>query len=161
MAKPDKIIDRVLYGVDAVIFHPDGRVLMFNRDPSRESFKTGWEFIKGALKVDEGYLEAATREIAEEAGIRVQHIGTLPGTFDVDARYRKKPNYDFVRKKALVFVYLQGEIIVDRAEHTEWRWMPFKEAHALVWVDNGQEILERAREVFTIWKSQEAGARKC
>ena len=106
MSIPDKIIDRVLYGVDVVIFNSDNEILMLHRNVKDETFKTGWEFVKGGLKVNENFKQAAIREILEEAGnIFVQYVGEISGYFDVDARYRKKPHYDFVRKKALVFYY--------------------------------------------------------
>ena len=161
MTNPDKIINRVLYGVDAVVFHPNGHVLMLNRDPTRESFETGWEFIKGGLKESESYLDAAKREIEEEAGIEVLYIGELSQEFHIDARYRNKPNYDYVHKKALVFLYKSGDIQIDESEHTGWRWMPFEDAISAVWVDNGADILLEAREVLTHWNAVPNDQKDC
>lgn len=151
MIKRDKIIDRVLYGVDAVIFHPDGRILMLKRDSRRETYNTGWEFIKGALKEDETWLDAALREISEETGVKVKYLGTLPGVFEVDARYRKKPHYDFVCKKALAFLHLSGEVSLESGEHSQWLWMSIEEAVKSVWVENGKEIIEGARYFYDRW----------
>ncbi len=75
MKNLDKIKDRVLYGVDAIVFkvcNDDYKVLMLLRGAKGEKFKTGWEFIKGALKEDENYLEAALREIKEETNVKVK-----------------------------------------------------------------------------------------
>jgi 8-oxo-dGTP pyrophosphatase MutT (NUDIX family) len=151
IANNDKIIDRILYGIDAVVFHPDGRVLMLNRDPEREDFATGWEFIKGGVKQDETWLEAALREISEEANVEVEYLGALSNVFEVDARYRKKPHYDFVRKKALVFLHLQGDVSLKSGEHTDWQWMLLDKAKQSIWVENGKEILDGARRLYDRW----------
>src|SRR6266851_1911539 len=101
---PDKIVDRVLYGVDAVIFDERENVLMLRRNVKSEHFKTGWEYVKGGLKCSETHLEAALREIKEEAGnqFNVEIVGVIDRDFRVDARYRNKPHYDLVEKRAAV-----------------------------------------------------------
>ena len=152
MSKPDKIIDRVLYGVDVVIFNPKDEILMLSRNVKSENFETGWEFVKGGLKFDEDFQQAAMREIAEEVGnITIKYIGELPYYFEVDARYRNKPHYDFVHKKALVYYYQDGVVIIDSGEHDNFKWMPYSEAYELIWVENGKEILEEAKKIFDEW----------
>lgn len=156
MKKPDKIKDRVLYGVDAIIFKvfDDGyEVLMLKREAKGERFKTGWEFIKGALKVDENYLEAALREIKEETNVKVKFIGEIEGIMEVDAKYRQKPHYDYVRKKALVFLYVDGDVKIDKSEHKDYKWMKFEEAIDNVWVEFGKEILIKSREIIGKWRT--------
>lgn len=153
MKKPDKIKDRVLYGVDAIVFNDDYKVLMLRREVKVERFKTGWEFIKGALKVDENYLEAALREIKEETNINVKFIDEIEDTMEVDARYRQKPHYDYVRKKALVFLYVEGEVKIDKSEHKDYKWMKFEEAIDKVWVEFGKEILIKSRELIEKWRT--------
>ena len=154
MSKPDKIVDRVLHGVDVVIFNSKDELLMLNRNVKSEKFKTGWEFVKGGLKLDEDFQQAAVREISEEAGcINVKYIGEIPYYFEVDARYRNKPHYDFVHKKALVYYYQDGVVTIDNNEHNAFKWMSYSEAHESIWVENGKEILEKAKEIFNEWKS--------
>jgi len=64
----EKIISRVLYGVDVPIFSADGKMLILKRDVQSEKFKTGWEYVKGGLKGNETYIQAAFREAKEEVG---------------------------------------------------------------------------------------------
>lgn len=154
MEESDKVVDRVLYGVDAVIFNDDLDVLMLKRDVKGEEFKTGWEFIKGALKTNENYLTAALREIKEEANIDVKYIGEIEEIMEVDARYRKKPHYDHVRKKALIFLYLGGDIKLDEREHKKYKWMKIEEAIEKVWVEFGKEILTISKEIMKKWKDK-------
>ncbi|MCK4443712.1 MAG: NUDIX hydrolase [Thermoplasmata archaeon] len=154
MEKPDKIVDRVLHGVDAVVFNDNMEVLMLRRNVKGENFRTGWEFIKGALKVDEDHLNAALREIREEAAIDVRYIGEIEETMEVDARYRRKPRYDYVRKRALVFLYVGGDIKIDKSEHEEYKWMKLDEAMEKVWVESGREIIAGSKEVMEKWRGK-------
>jgi len=146
--KKEKIFNRVLYGVDVVIFNSEGEILMLKRDVPAENFKTGWEYIKGGVKEDETYSKAAIREIKEEAGIQVELISEIDKTFEVDARYRKKPHYDFVKKRAFVFIYKNGDISLDPSEHIDYKWMSFDEAQKHIWVEFGKKILENAQKIF-------------
>lgn len=86
MKRADKIVDRVLYGVDAVIFNGEGRVLMLERRAKGERFRTGWEFVKGALKAGESHLDAALREIKEETNAEVGFLGEIAGTIRAGLR---------------------------------------------------------------------------
>jgi putative (di)nucleoside polyphosphate hydrolase len=52
-------------GVGAVIVHPDGRVLAFERSQVRGA----WQFPQGGLEHGEEPAEAVFREVAEETGI--------------------------------------------------------------------------------------------
>jgi len=154
----DKIVDRTLYGVDAVVFSVQRgivKVLMLRRNVSEERFGTGWEFVKGALEEDETFLEAARREIEEETGLNPMLIKELEGEMTIDARYRQKPHYDYVKKRAFVFLHTDGKVTIDPKEHDDWAWMDFRQACECVWVDRGQEILARSMEALMAY--QESG----
>lgn len=145
MSNPDKIIDRVLYGVDVPIFSTSGTVLMLKRQVKSEQFATGWEYAKGGLKMDENYVEAAIREASEEAGdLGYSVIIELPTEYRVDARYRKKPHYDYVVKKAVVLLAERTDVFLDHNEHVDYAWMEPEEAIREIWVENGAEILAAA-----------------
>jgi len=148
METEDKIINRVLYGVDVVVFNDKEEVLMLNRSVKDEKYKTGWEFIKGGLKQNENYLQAGLREIKEEAGITTEYVGELDKEFIVDARYRNKPHYNYVHKKALIFSYREGQVIIDKKEHDDYKWMDIGEALDSVWVEYGREILSKAHRIY-------------
>ena len=36
-------------------------------------------------------------------------------------------------------------------EHDDWTWMEFKQAHECIWVDKGQEILEKSMKAVIIY----------
>lgn len=153
--KPDKIVDRVLYGVDVPIFRADGKLLMLKRSVASEKFRTGWEFVKGGLKVDESYVDAAFREAAEEAaGLSLTLITEIDRDFEVDARYRNKPHYDYVRKRAVVLFASGDSVSIDAKEHSEYRWMTLEEARDVIWVENGPEILDAAKDAYLKWATR-------
>ena len=149
----DKIINRVLYGVDVPIFNEIGKVLMLKRDVKSEEFKTGWEFVKGGLKENENFIEAAFREAREEAsGLELQLIGEFEKEYFVDARYRKKPHYDYVIKKVVV-LYSNTEFLnIDPKEHSAFKWVDLNLAKEEIWVESGKEILEKSFTLYTEWK---------
>lgn len=146
-----KIVNRTLYGVDAIIFNNSGKVLMLHRKVPSEKYVTGWEFVKGALRERETFINAALREIEEETGLQVDYIGVIPNTFHVDARYRKKEQYDFVIKKAYVFETANentDKINLDPNEHDSFQWMTIQDAIKYNWVENGEEILKTAYKII-------------
>lgn len=151
MSNSDKIIDRVLYGVDVPIFSRNGDVLMLRRDVQGEDFETGWEYVKGGLKENESFVEAALREAQEEAGnLGYEVVSELDDDYFVDARYRHKPHYDYVKKRAVVLIAETLGVVVDGKEHAEARWMSKKDALDSIWVENGVEILSAAFDAIAL-----------
>jgi len=146
------IINGVLYGVSAVLFNNEKKVLMLLR--KEDSYKSGWEFVKGGVHVGESKLSAALREIREEAGnINIELIKELPKIYQVDVRYRNK-NYSWVNKSTFVFFYLGGEVSVDNREHSKHEWMSLNDALELCWVEYGSEILLDAYAEYEDWNSK-------
>ena len=65
-----KIVERSV--VRAVVLDARDRVLLFHtRDPTYPELGTWWELPGGGIDPDETFLEAAVRELAEEAGLVV------------------------------------------------------------------------------------------
>jgi dATP pyrophosphohydrolase len=155
MEKPDKIINRVLYGVDVPIFNIEGKVLMLRRDSKEDTYKTGWEYVKGGIKENESFVEAAFREASEEAGpnLDLKLIGEIDKELKVDVRNRNKPLYDYVLLKGVVLLYQDGQIVTDNKEHSDYKWMDFNEAKEIIWVDYGKKVLDEAKALFDKWKS--------
>lgn len=166
--KRDKIINRILHGVDVPIFSTDGKVLMLKRDLRSEKYKTGWEYVKGGLKENETFVQAALREAKEEAGgLKLEILGEIEKVFKVDAQYRKKPDYDHIEKRAVVLLATGGKVSIDSKEHSEYKWMDYKQAHNSIWVEKGKEILKSARQLYDKWQKNQSIAdeinscRKC
>jgi 8-oxo-dGTP pyrophosphatase MutT (NUDIX family) len=147
----DKVVDRTLHGVDAVVFWERKsvvKVLMLRRSVPDEAFRTGWEYVKGAVKEDETYSEAAEREVREETGLTPLLVAELEGEMTIDARHRRRPHYDFVKKRAFVFLHTGGQVTLDPDEHDDWAWMDFEQACRCIWVEGGQEILAESLKVL-------------
>jgi len=146
------IIDGVLQGVSAIVFNNRAEVLMLHRSGTGESYQSGWEFIKGGLHVGESHLEAALREIREEAGpIEIEFVAELSRAYLADVRYRKK-EYGWVEKKSLVFFCRSGEVSLSK-EHSQHAWMSLSEACEVCWVEYGAEILREAYRTFEQWQT--------
>ena len=105
----------------------------------------------------ETYKQAALREASEEAnGLDLQIIHECNEEILVDARYRKKPHYDYVKKKVVILVAKWNtEITIDTHEHSAYKWMNYEEAREKIRVENGKEILEKSKKYFDKWKKTE------
>ena len=118
----------------------------------------GWEVINGALEAGETVLEGALREVAEEAGAQVQvrPLGVVHAiTFHYDdvAQFMISINY--------LFEYLGGPVEPgDDMAGSAFRWWSLeelREERPLLLVPGNEQlwILERAVELFKLWRGKE------
>jgi 8-oxo-dGTP pyrophosphatase MutT (NUDIX family) len=91
-----------------------------------------WDFPKGRIEPGESELEAAKREVAEEAGLAAldfpfgeEYCETLPYALGKVARY-----YLAETDEAAIELPVSPEL--GRPEHHEWRWVSFEEAEELL-----------------------------
>jgi 8-oxo-dGTP pyrophosphatase MutT (NUDIX family) len=100
-----------------------------------------WTIPKGKLAGDEGYLDAALREVFEETGYRVR-----PGAALGEVRYTKAssgvPRPKVVRYWAMLAV--SGAFSPGK-EVDELRWLTLEEAATMLTRDSDREVLERFR----------------
>jgi putative (di)nucleoside polyphosphate hydrolase len=130
--------------VGAVLFGPDGRVLVCRRAdlPNAEGAPGGWQLPQGGMDEGEDPRVAVMRELAEEIGTdRAVIIGEHPGwlTYDLPpellgvalgGRYRGQRQKWF----ALRFLGSDADIRLDADPHPEfdaWRWAELAELPAL------------------------------
>lgn len=130
--------------VGAVLFGPDGRVLVCRRAdlPNAEGAPGGWQLPQGGMDEGEDPRLAVLRELAEEIGTdRAEIIGEHPAwlTYDLPpelvgvalgGRYRGQRQKWF----ALRFLGADADIRLDADPHPEfdaWRWVPLAELPAL------------------------------
>jgi putative (di)nucleoside polyphosphate hydrolase len=130
--------------VGAVLFGPDGRVLVARRAdlPNAEGAAGGWQLPQGGMDAGEDPRHAVLRELAEEIGtdkaaILAEHPDWL--TYDLPAeligkalggRYRGQRQRWF----ALRFLGVDADIRLDLDPHPEfdaWRWVALAELPAL------------------------------
>jgi len=130
--------------VGAVLFGPDGRVLVCRRAdlPNAEGAPGGWQLPQGGMEEDEDPRLAVFRELAEEIGTdRAQILAEYPGwlTYDLPpdllgkalgGRYRGQKQKWF----ALRFLGTEADIRLDADPNPEfdaWRWADLVELPGL------------------------------
>ncbi len=130
--------------VGAVLFGPDGRVLVCRRAdlPNAEGAPGGWQLPQGGMDEGEDPRVAVLRELAEEIGtdradILAEHPDWL--TYDLPPELVGKAlggQYRGQRQKwfALRFLGTDADIRLDADPHPEfdaWRWAELAELPAL------------------------------
>lgn len=118
----------------------------------RSDFTPCWQGVCGGLEGEETILEGARRELWEEAGVtgefpiyRLDSISFLPaGIFGKKYRKLWGEKTILVPMYALAMPY-DGEIRLSD-EHLEVRWLPYEQAHDLVYFDSQQTSLYELNE---------------
>lgn len=103
-----------------------------------------WQFVAGGGEDDETPLEAARRECREETGLegdllQLDSMTTIPRYHFLSAdtwgdKVYVVPEYAFALKAS------QGKVLISR-EHTEYRWVTFKEGSRLLKWDSNRNAL--------------------
>ena len=106
-----------------------------------------WQGISGGVEDDETPVQAALREAHEEAGVprnallyRLDTVSSLPATvFSAHVQWGE----DVVVCPMFFYaIPFDGEITLS-AEHTEYKWLSYDDAHALVyWHDQKTALWE-------------------
>lgn len=130
MSKPYKIPQSVL----VVIHTPALEVLLIKRADA-EDF---WQSVTGSKDhADESYADTAVREVAEETGIDALAAGhqlrdwELENVYDIYPRWRHRYAPGVTRNTEHLFglqVPAGTKVRLDPREHTDWRWLPWREA---------------------------------
>ncbi len=112
-----------------VVVHTDSQVLLLKR-ADHSNF---WQSVTGSLEHDELPYEAAKRELHEETGIQVDQLRTtgISRTYEILDEWKKRyaPGTNRNREH-LFYCHLNEEcsIQIDPMEHTEYQWVPIKQA---------------------------------
>ena len=122
--------------------------------PKREG---GWEVINGAMEARETVVEAALRETREEAGaeVRVRPLGAVHiSTFHYDE------NAQFMLSIGYLMAYEGGRIEPgDDMAGSRYKWWSLNdltdEKPKVLIPPDGKWLLERAVELYRIWKGRE------
>lgn len=130
MSKPYKIPQSVL----VVIHTPALEVLLIKRADAEEF----WQSVTGSKDhVDESYADTAVREVAEETGINALAPGHqlrdwgLENVYDIYPRWRHRyaPGVTCNTEHLFGLQVPAGTVVrLDPREHTDWRWLPWREA---------------------------------
>jgi 8-oxo-dGTP pyrophosphatase MutT (NUDIX family) len=128
-----------------VIFRKEGGTkyyLLLNYGSNSRRKKPFWDFSKGHIEKGEDEVTAALREAEEETGLK--DIKILEG-------FKEKIRYFFVlngNKISKTVVFFTGETREDKVkisfEHAGFKWLPHKEAVAVLTFRNPKNILKKA-----------------
>jgi 8-oxo-dGTP pyrophosphatase MutT (NUDIX family) len=114
----------------------DQKILVGKRNLVGEPFFGEWDFFGGYLQANETPESSLKREIKEELGLdcSLNFLGSFTGT----ASFRE---YEF---PVVTFAYLteiNGKIVLDKKENSEYSWIPLKEIKSIAF-DSNMKILE-------------------
>jgi 8-oxo-dGTP pyrophosphatase MutT (NUDIX family) len=123
--------------------------LLLRRTPELGGF---WQGVTGAPERDESDLDAAIREVREEAGYDVagtiQPVGyryeLRPGPHNLYWSTLYAPGVESVPEEVFVAEVGDGEPTLEPHEHTEFRWCSLAEALELLHYPQNRTALERA-----------------
>lgn len=126
-----------------VVHTDDGQVLLLRRS---KPFGF-WQSVTGSLDENESHADAAARELFEETGLTNE--GTLTysdvsRTFVIDPRWRNRFEPGVVENVEYEYRYsipAKVEIVLDKAEHSEYCWLPVAKACEKVWSWTNKEAL--------------------
>ena len=130
--------------VEAIIFRRNGNkvdYLLLKRLPERNGF---WQPVTGGVEEGETRKEALRREIREETGIK-NIIAVLEDLYLFEFS-DPNPYQEYVYG---VEVSPSEKIMLDRKEHSEYRWCSFQEALQLLHWKENKEALRKLNKTLT------------
>ena len=101
--------------------------LLMKRSPN-EKYPNIWQMVTGKIHNDETAYQAAIREIQEETGINTNSIFVVP---HLNFFYNHESDENITIPVFVTLVNSNTEIKLSK-EHTEFKWVTFKEAKKLL-----------------------------
>jgi 8-oxo-dGTP pyrophosphatase MutT (NUDIX family) len=105
----------------------------------------GWEFVKGKIEKFETKRMAARRETEEETGLKILKLKK----FNVNGKYLYKKELEdrpgIIGQTYRLFgiEVKKGKVKIDKIEHSDYKWVSFKEAMKKLTWPNQRECLKR------------------
>jgi len=101
-----------------------------------------WDLPKGKIESGETKQEAALRELMEETGLTAELDNDFEETIgyiftDYDKQLAQKTAYFFIGRATNKNVKLSDE-------HTDYKWLPYKDALEQLTYDNAKTLLKKA-----------------
>ena len=125
--------------VTAVIIKNE-RILVLKRN--EEPFKGEWDFAGGYVQKNETPDVALKREIKEELGVdcNLEFLGYFTGS----SSYH---DYEFPILNIVYYADLNGEIVLDENENSQYSWVLLKEIESIAF-DSNQKVLDFVKNKF-------------
>lgn len=130
--------------VEAIIFRRNRDMieyLLLKRLPERNGF---WQPVTGGMEEGETREEALCREVKEETGVK-NIVAVIEGLYYFEFS-DPNLNQEYVYG---VEVSPSEEIVLDREEHSEYRWCSFQEALQLLHWKENKEALRKLNMTLT------------
>jgi dATP pyrophosphohydrolase len=127
-----------------VVYTDDGLALLLRRVNPIEM----WQSVTGSLEPGESPADAAARELFEETGFRNEGVlesAEATRQFEIDPRWQNRFAPGVVQNTEHEWRYRLPSatpIVLSATEHSEYCWMPIKEAADKVWSWTNREALQ-------------------
>lgn len=103
----------------------------------------GWEFPKGGIKNAETQKQAVKRELKEETGttpLRIKKFN-INGKYKYDKKYPDRLGYTGQSYVLYASEIKKGKIKKDKLEHSDYKWVSFREAlKKLTWPNQRKSL---------------------
>jgi len=108
----------------------------------------GWEFPKGGIKSFETKKRAIKREIKEETGLNSLKIKkfNVSGKFKYHKKFKDRPGFIGQSFSLYSCEIPKKKIKFDKKEHSDYKWMNFKEAMKKLKWTNQRKSLKRVND---------------
>lgn len=130
-----------------VVFADDAQVLLLRRCQPFDF----WQSVTGSLEDDETHSDAAARELQEETGFTDEgelSFGGVSRHFEIDPRWRDRFSSGVVENEEFEWRYklpAVRDIVLNKEEHSEYRWLHVDAAIDSVWSWTNREALEQLK----------------
>ena len=117
-----------------VVVHTATSALLIKR-ADHEDF---WQSVTGSMEWGEQAYSAAVRELKEETGLQAESLKTtgIIRNFEILPEWRYRFESGITRNREHLFycpLKHECEILLDPEEHTEYKWLPIKQAQKTAW----------------------------
>jgi len=124
----------------------DKTLFLLLKYPSEDRETDYWGLPKGHIEEGEEVKEAALRELFEETSIEESEIKITPGFREVNKYYFKHEGETIFKIVIYFLAESKRETIKISQEHSDFRWVDFKEAMKLMPFENTRKIVKKAKD---------------
>lgn len=139
-------IHRIEVHVGCICLDND-RVLILKRSGSRSLYPGLWECGGGQLHAGEGFGDAVTRQLREEAGVIAESAGPV-GTYEIPVTGSEQGKIPGIHLACRFRGHARGSEPTISSEHTEWRWQPVDRLEGLEFIPGLKEAIRQAHSLL-------------